>query len=271
MSLTTKLFFALAVVAHCSLASATTISISPTKDTTIFSENNNAAGSNEVLHIGVNTMNRTRRSLMQFDIAGQVPSGATITGVTLNVHLNASDVNTTRTLELHKVTSAWGDVMVGTGGATGMSGMGFAAVAGTTTWTNRIHSGTPWTTAGGDFNPASSGTFLFVPPLAAINPLMSEPAYSFSSAGMAADAQNWLNNPAVNFGWMLINPDPTPSTLYRFSSNERSVLAYRPTLTVDFFVPAPAPEPSSVLLIGCMIPAMLMSARRRRLSQPVAA
>src|SRR5262245_48372919 len=83
---TTALFAILTMLALP--ASADTITIGASRDTTIF-ENpaGNANGGGPVLFAGTNGMNSPRRGLLGFDIAGNVPAGATITSVQLTLFL----------------------------------------------------------------------------------------------------------------------------------------------------------------------------------------
>src|SRR5207249_7454081 len=52
-----------------------------------------------------------------------------------------------------------------------------------------------------------------------------------------ADAQAWLNNPATNFGWMLITEsERTPESARRFGSREDP--SHAPVLVIGYLVPS---------------------------------
>jgi hypothetical protein len=141
--------------------SATTITIGDIKDATIFQNNvNNSNGAGPAMFAGNNGMNSPRRALLEFDIAGSVPAGSTITDVQLTLFLAqvaGSDV-TPRTIELHHLNADWGEGTTGASSTVGGSGQGFPANAGDATWNARFFPGTLWTTAGGDFAAAASGS-----------------------------------------------------------------------------------------------------------------
>src|SRR5204863_4518277 len=59
------------------------------------------------------------------------------------------------------------------------------------------------------------------------------------SAGMVADVQAWANNPAANFGWILVAQDETGPAI-RFMSREGSPA---PSLVVDFTAPVGGTAP----------------------------
>ena len=44
--------------------------------------------------------------------------------------------------------------------------------------------------------------------------------YTWSSAQMIADVQSWLDNPAINFGWLVLGDESTSTTTKRFDTRE---------------------------------------------------
>ena len=62
-----------------------TVNISPTKDNSIFSESGTVSNGEGNLYAGQTNSGNLRRALLNFDIAANVPAGATITNVTLNL------------------------------------------------------------------------------------------------------------------------------------------------------------------------------------------
>ena len=57
---------------------------------------------------------------------------------------------------------------------------------------------------------------------------------------MVADVQSWLDNPASNFGWLVLGDETAIATAKRFDTRES---ASPPMLTIEF-IPAPRMAPS---------------------------
>jgi uncharacterized repeat protein (TIGR01451 family) len=51
------------------------------------------------------------------------------------------------------------------------------------------------------------------------------------------DAQQWLDNPGTNFGWILTGNETTTDPVKQFDTKENSTASARPVLTVDFTPP----------------------------------
>jgi len=194
--------------------SQVTVIIEPDKDNSIYSEINNSNGTG-YLFSGYNCGGHARRALMHFDIAGAIPAGATITAVTLTLNVNANGGSSTSELyNLHPLTTDWGE------GTSFGSGSGAPAVFPDATWSDAML-GTPWSTNGGDFGASVATTNLS----AALG------NFSWSSPGMIANVQNWLNTPASNFGWILIGNETVLCTARRFGSKD---LGVAPALAVTY-------------------------------------
>ncbi len=132
---------------------------------------NNSSGQGPGLFAGTNGTDSPRHGLIQFNIAGNVPSGATITGVQLTLVLGqiagsgggGSGGTNTSTIEVHDVTASWGEPgpQVAATNNLGGSGQGVAAETGDVTWAARFFNESPaqpWTTPGGDFATAASAS-----------------------------------------------------------------------------------------------------------------
>jgi PEP-CTERM motif len=225
------------------------VGITPGLDNSIFSENTNSNALGN-LFAGQNAQNRTRRALLQFDIAANIPAGALIQSVSLELYqLKHASASLVETFELYPVLSAWGE---GTSSSTG--GGGAAATTNDATWTHRLFSNSLWITPGGDVGAISgSGTI----------GIADDTSYAFNSqAGMVADVQNWLNSPSTNFGWLLrATNESNPSTAREFASGENLTASQRPTLLIEFTV---VPEPGSLMLVGIAGLAASQNRRRRR-------
>lgn len=208
----------------------TVVSLNPVKDNTLV-ENATGSRSNGAgdIFVGLNNdMNRIRRGLLAFDIAGNVPSGATINSVSLTMWANRTQVGD-QTIELHKALADWGEA-----GSSGR-GSGGNAELGDATWLHTFYDNQFWANAGGDFSPLASGAQLIGE---------SGAAYSWGSTGqMVDDVQGWLDDPSANFGWVLVG-DESQRSSKRFDSRESSNAARRPLLTIDYTEAAISPDVS---------------------------
>lgn len=251
---------AVAMVATIAPAShATTIAIGATRDTTIFQNNvNNSNGTGVGMFAGNNGTNSTRRALSYFDIAGNLPTGASITDVQLTLFLGqvagsggvpGRGDQTPRDISLLRVSNSWGE---GTSGPVppsptiGGTGQGFAANSGDATWNARFYDPVNpvlWATPGGDFAATPSATITVSQNI--------NGGYTWgSTAAMVADVQGWLDNPSGNFGWLLRNESESagPSATQSFRSfwtRNATDPTLRPQLQITYA--EPVPEPLTIL------------------------
>jgi hypothetical protein len=215
-----------------SLASAATIDINPIKDNTLYEyvpadgDRSNALG--DYFFAGETAVGEIRRGVLAFDIAGNIPAGSTITGVSLSMNMSKTPSDTGRTVELHVLLADWGE---GTSHAPFEEGDGAPATTNDATWRHRFFDTIFWTTQGGDF----SGTVSASQSVGAIG------EYVWSSAPMVADVQSWLDNPANNFGWLVLGDESAIATAKRFDTRES---ASPPVLTIQYTAPTPTPTPT---------------------------
>lgn len=206
----------------------TTVMVTPSKDNTIYSEstNSNALGNLYAGRAGAMAPSgATRRALLRFDLTS-IPAGATITSASLILTKNRGGASTTNSSDLHKLSADWGEgtsfdnpgTSPGAGG-----GDGTAATTGDATWVHRFFSTSSWTSTGGDFVAASSASTV-------VN--LTHGQYTWSGAGLIADVQSWIDNPATNFGWILRGAEAIISSSARFNSKESPT--GKPTLTVQY-------------------------------------
>jgi hypothetical protein len=213
-----------------SLTIADVININPIKDNTLYEfipadgDRSNALG----LHFftGETGMGELRRGVLAFDIAGNIPAGSSIMGVTLTLNMSMTPSGTPRTTELHKLLADWGE---GTSQASGGEGEGAPATTDDATWRHRFFDTIFWTTEGGDFSLTVSAS----------QSVGVVGMYTWSSSQMLADVQSWLNDPATNFGWLVLGDESAIATAKRFDTRES---ASPPVLTIQFR-PAPTPRP----------------------------
>ena len=203
-----------------------TVSLHPSKDNTLYQDNNGAFSNGAGAHFfaGKTGTSAIRRAVVAFDVAGEVPAGSTITSATLTLHMSRTN-SETQTIELHKIEADWGE---GTSKAPGRQGRGGRVASGDATWLHRFYDTDPWETVGGDFSSRiTAGTSV-----SEIGPYSWGP-----SAQLADDVQSWLDDPASNFGWLLMGNEETRKTTKRFDSKENETSENRPVLTVTFSPP----------------------------------
>jgi hypothetical protein len=248
-------------------ADAAIITLDSIKDASIFKNNtDNSNGAGPGIFAGDNGMDSPRRGLIEFNIAGSIPAGSTITGVQLTLFLGqvAGTDSTPRTIGLFDLLADWGEGTTGAGGTIGGTGQGFPANPGDATWNARFFSGTLWGTPGGDHKATASATL-------SVNSVINAPFTWLSTPAFVGDVQGWLNNPATNFGWELINLDEVTTTDFRaFYTREESDPTLRPQLQVTFTAPVAAPEPANMVsfplgMIGLVVGAIAA----QRLSRPL--
>jgi hypothetical protein len=214
-----------------SSASAATVSITPTKDNTLYEYDPSEGDLSNALGFhffaGKTALGEIRRGVLAFDIAGNVPPGSTITAVSLSLNMSRTAFDTAETIELHRLLADWGE---GTSHASGEEGSGAPATPNDATWRHRFYDTIFWTTQGGDFSATVSAS-------QSVGPIGM---YTWSSAQMVADVQSWLDSPGSNFGWLVLGDESTVTTAKRFDTRES---ASPPVLTIEY-MPAPRAAPS---------------------------
>ncbi len=203
-------------------ATAESVVLEPVKDNTIFSENNNSDGSGPTFFAGrIRRSNSFRRALIAFDLAGSIPEGSTIQTVTLSIRVDRDPAGL-GIYALHRLTRDWGEGNSNAGSTS--NGQGVAAQSGVdATWNEAFSNGEAWTSPGGDFISQATAT----------SSVGGVGFADWSSSGLVADVQNWLDSPSTNFGWILLGSEGSTVSVKRFSSRNGSS-ANRPTLTVEF-------------------------------------
>lgn len=167
-----------------------------------------------------------RRGLIWFDVASSVPAGSRITKVVLQMHMSKTPSSTTRITELHAVLADWGE---GSSDATGQEGKGGVAKTGDATWLHTFFPSALWTTPGGDFSPTASASL----------GVAGSGFYMWgSTTQMVADVQSWLDQPATNFGWLVLGREDASRTAKRFDTRENATAANRPQLMIEYCTPA---------------------------------
>ena len=194
---------------------AATVTVNPVGDADIRQLDPNGSHGDEASitsgQLGKNAGFEIRRALFRFDVS-QIPAGAIINSATLRVtvvRVPGSPLNSV--FEVRRVLQSWTETGV--------------------CWNSRTSSQTPWQVAGatGSADSASTASSAIF-----VGSGLPPTDYTFSStAALVADIQAWVNDPSVNFGWLLISEDEVSHfTARRFGAREDPTAA--PVLTVNY-------------------------------------
>jgi hypothetical protein len=208
----------------CNLAMAATVLIQATQDNTLYESPAGlfSNGSGNHLFAGRTLEQLNRRAVIAFKDLDAIPEGATISSAKLHLHL--SRVNSPpATYTLYRLSSDWGE---GLSQASEPEDQGTNSENGDATWAHRFWPNRTWLTAGGDFAETSSAELNI--------DLVGD--YTFGPTNdMASDVQLWLDQPAQNYGWILIGDESEfTKSARRFDSRENDNVDNRPTLEVQY-------------------------------------
>jgi hypothetical protein len=203
-----------------------TIVITPSKDATLYNEDGSLANGAGIHFFSGTTNNaQVRRALLAFDVASKIPPGSTITRASLTMHMTRT-IAGKEPMQLRRVVADWSEGTSNAGGA--RDGIGTQAKTGDATWIYASFPDRRWNKPGGDFDAAADAS-------ADVTDFAS---YTWgTSASMVARVQSWVDQPAANFGWLLLGQEAAVRTVKMFDSRQITVEANRPSLTIEFTKP----------------------------------
>jgi hypothetical protein len=220
-----KKFITLVAVLSLYIASAwadLATNLNPVADADIrqFSTDDNFGAGSAMVAGAVGSMGgaEIRRSLLQFDLTGRVPTGAAINSVTLTVTVVMAPFDAVNSnFDLLRLLQAWSETNV--------------------TWNSRI-TATSWQ------QPGARGAMDSVPTASSSVLVAAEASYVFpSTAALVADVQSWADSAGTNFGWLLVSEnESTPKTARLFGTHEDTNNA--PVLTIHYSLPVTSPPPA---------------------------
>lgn len=247
-------------------ALAVTVTLGAGKVSTIFeNQPDNSIGRGPAVFIGGDSSGSPRRGLIDFNVAANIPLGATITSAELTMFVglvggadNGTPDTTQRAIELHRLIGDWAHGPTGLG-VTTISGtdQGYPAIPPGPTWNDRRYQqNQSWTTPGGDFSPVVSSSALVGQTV--------NGAYKWASTSqLVADVQFMLDQPSLGFGWMMLNTDERVANSYRaLYTKDWTDPLLRPQLLVTYDL-APVPIPAAIWLFGTGLAALSGVVRRR--------
>ncbi len=218
-----------AVLATAPIANGVTATFRPYKDNTLI-ESSTGALSNGLGdgifcgRLGTSGDSMRLRAVLAFDTSS-IPVGSTVTSASLRMWL-VQGHGGNQTCSLYRLLGNWGE-----GTYVNNGGNGAPATANDATWIHKFYPGTLWTTPGGNFSSTSSASAT----------VGNSGNQTWSSAGVIADVQYWINNPANNFGWIVRGNETTLSTAKKWVSRNWTDQSESPLLTVTYTPPAPPP------------------------------
>lgn len=281
------LWVALAVAATLAVQDArgAVVTVAALKDSTIFAtaagaDTGNASGRGPILLAGADGNGGRKRTLVEFDLsAAGLPRDATIGNVTLTLYLaqvggaggpGGGGNFPSRMIRAYALQQDWGEGNSGSPTGTGVNGagQGYPRAAGDSTWEYAVYD--PANLTAGNWNAAGinvhGGNFALVESAASTFTSFTalNVPFTWSSAGMAADVQRWVNaGGARNFGWLLKSDlEDMPSSFLAFWSRDAAAANNNPAIAPSLSITYSVPEPGGAFLIACG--AIGLTARFRR-------
>ena len=207
------------------------VQVHSSRDATLYSEDafdggNRGNGGGETFMVG-SLQGFTRRTLMDFNLEGQVPTGALVVNARLVMKVTNASVQPF--LAIFRVPGQWAE-----GTSTPESEeFGGEAITGDSTWLYRRYHETSeqqrlaWKTPGGDFNyerPVFQGVGEG-----------TDSTVAFTSADFVADVQSMVSLPDQHSGWFLLGEETTFGSAFQiYASRQNEDEALRPVLEIEF-------------------------------------
>ena len=274
-----------ALIGVASFANATTVTVGASKDAMMFgtsagADTNNASGKGPAMFAGADGSSNIKRSEIEFDLSS-ISSNAVVTNVTMTLFLaQVAGSGMTgggnlgpRIFSLYDFQQDWGEGNSGspTTAGVGGTGQGYPEQNGDSTWDYAFYNSNPalavkWNLNGtnlhgGNFSSTASATSTFNNPFTVNNP------YTWSSAGMVADVQNWIDGTAPDYGWLLKsdNLEATPTSFLGFWTKDGAAANNNPAIAPELTITYSTPEPAGFAMLFVVAPALLW--RRRKIAE----
>ena len=214
----------LAAVVLPAWGGALTLVLEPKRDNTLYESPTGTIsnGAGQHFFAGRTLTGARRRGVLAFDLSA-IPPGTVLDSVAVVLSMSRAQPGA-NPVSLHRLLAEWGE---GTSDAPLEEGGGTSSTSGDATWIHRFFPTDNWTVAGGDFVSLVSATVS----------IGSTGFFTWSSPGLLADVQQWVNAPASNFGWLVHGDEGGGDSAKRFDSKDHPSPTVHPRLFL-FFEPA---------------------------------
>jgi len=166
---------------------------------------------------------RLRRAVLKFDL-GDLPPDAEILSAELTLYQSKSAPGSPPAeMGLHRVLQAWGE---GTSKGIAAEGQGDFPADDDATWHHSLYPGTLWDTAGGNYDSTASA-------VVTVGPDANDYTWECTQA-LVADVSTWLQQPELNFGWIVVGGEVAGYSAHRFNSRENATTETRPRLKIVY-------------------------------------
>jgi hypothetical protein len=225
------------------------------------------------IFVGTDSAGSFKYALMAFNVSA-IPSYATITGVTLDLYIgqvagsgggNVTNSGNPRTISLYDESQAWGASTNEIGSTSFMGhGQGFGANMDDATWDDASYNSNPsLATAWSSGMPANiTGTSVALATTSGI-PGTTSAEVQWSSSGLTAEVQGWVDTPSSNNGLAIANADSSNAQSFLAFWGEQGAINAKNGLAPDLAVTYTVPEPLSLSLVALVAPIMLCRRQRR--------
>lgn len=204
------------------------IQLAPLHDATLYESATGEAANSVGTHLYAGTIgqNLVRRAVLQFQL-NQIPAGSTINSASLSLNMSKT-ISGSTTIGLQRATQAWAEGPSNGLGFGSSEGAGGPSQSGDPTWIHSAFNTKLWSKAGG----------VFVTTISASKAVSGTGRYQWTGAGLAADVQQWIDNPTTNRGWFLKEQnEKAGTTAKQFDSRNHPTATSRPKLTIDYTPP----------------------------------
>ncbi len=206
------------------IAVADVVVLTATRDNSIF-DNGNSNGAGDAIfsgrtgNFGAQTV---QRGLVAFSVADGVPAGSRVVHASVGLSLiMTSAMSIPSSHALHRLIPDWGE-----GSSIAIGGTGALPTPGDATWTNTFFPDQLWAVPGGDFSATASSSQI-------VGVLLGDYTWG-TTPQLVADVQAMLDDPASDFGWILVGDEVTPHSAKKFGSKDGVNASFYPTLTIEF-------------------------------------
>eukprot|EP00043_Microstomoeca_roanoka_P004193 m.48097 g.48097 ORF g.48097 m.48097 type:complete len:284 (-) comp12379_c0_seq1:115-966(-) len=220
-----RIAVALATLAAIAISTATaeTVTVFASMDTTICASDNgdqlaNALG--DGIYVGQTGQQLARRGLIHFNLS-EITSGSMISSVRIELYDRNFAQDEEFAISVHRVLQPWQE-----GTSTFPGGKCAKAGGNDASWKySNVATNTTWRTVGGNYTVEKSA-------LTSVG--SSESYYIWQDERLVRDVQAWIDDPASNYGWILIGDEETVRSVKSFVSRQNMDTTAHPRIVIEY-------------------------------------